>query len=276
MALDRKTYRFSFGVNTGIVHPDDRVSFTKDREGLGRVFDGLTTADTRGIHLFAQEPVSSDTLEDMRILRAVWIRYLHFPCFLGGFVDGSDDNQRDIAYLLNVAGPFEISASPGLGIRGGYELLLQFASMSGSALQTVISGDRGSGLAGEIYIITNPGRTDSDGVVQKNADMGEPPLVVPPLPKGSTQRYGNIRVTESTFQGETERQVISQGASTILVPSYAAREFVEGITYGIDFSLPDASGRLTIQGSEYRLRDARELSNRKFAVQLTRDVSESG
>ena len=100
MALDRKTYVFRFGVSSGVTDPLDRVSFTKGRTVFERV-----DAIGQGISLFNEDPVSADDLETMRILRTTWIRYLNFPCFLGGFMDGGSDTQRDVAYLINVVGP---------------------------------------------------------------------------------------------------------------------------------------------------------------------------
>ena len=133
------------------------------------------------------------------------------------------------------------------------------------------------GDAGEIYTITNPGRIDSDGITQYSIQGGEPDLVVPELPSSpeTTVRKGNIKVTEAVIEGPTTARAITQGANTIIVPQHVAREYIEGIAYGVDFSLPDTSGVITIDGEQYLLQNSTELSPRKFQVSLLRNISET-
>lgn len=271
MALDRKTYRFTFGVDVGNgVDSDDRISLSGHT-----VWESILSFG-RGLSFFNENPVTAEQVEEIRVLRALWIRYLSFPVFLGGFMHGGSDN-REIAYLANVTGPTAVDAAFFANTPAGTELGVEFHTSPDSSSTTFISGIREIGQDGEIYIITNPGRIDSDGVTQADAAIGEPVLVVPDLPVGPevSVRSGNIKVLETFIEAGTESRIVSQGTNAIIVPAHVARERVLGVATGIDFSLPDTSGVVTIGGQEsYLLQTANELSPRRFQLELIRNIPE--
>ena len=123
-----------------------------------------------------------------------------------------------------------------------------------------------------VYIITSPGRMDSDGTVQ---------ALIPgqPGPDAKQTKPGTIKVVDFLYLGAepSRRSNITIGDDTrsVLIAGEPPLEAVEGIVYGLDANAFERAREIMFDGKLFRIAEAQQLAANQRIVHLLRDIEDA-